>query len=164
MGFEAASLREVGLTLGAEAWSGPIRRIEAASFLASSVLFSSCLQCGKFLVREGLQSVWGPWTWCRQRKEWTQYTLTDLCDQEQPDKIGKSVCSIRVMDLMLKTRRSSLHAGQMTHHLARLPFHLAGPIVLVHLCSCSVKMNNKPRSQTECTKYFADSKVFFRYT
>lgn len=52
------------LTLGAEAWSGPIRRIEAASFLASSVLFSSCLQRGKFLVREGLKSVWGPWTWC----------------------------------------------------------------------------------------------------
>ncbi len=28
----------------------------------------------------------------------------------------------------------------MTHHLALLPFHLAGPIALVHLCLCSVEM------------------------
>lgn len=58
------------LTLGAEAWSGPIRRIEAASFLANPVLFSSCLQCGKFLVREGLKSVWDPWTWCCHGNKW----------------------------------------------------------------------------------------------
>lgn len=29
---------------------------------------------------------------------------------------------------------------EMTHHLALLPFHLAGPIALVHLCLCSVKI------------------------
>lgn len=39
--------------------------------------------------------------------------------------------------LMQKTWLSTSQAGQMTHHLARLPFHLAGPIVLVHLCLCS---------------------------
>lgn len=55
--------------------------------------------------------------------------------------------------LMLETRCSMSQAGQMTHHPARLPFHLAGPIVLVHLCSCSEKkIYQKPRSQTECTK------------
>jgi len=55
--YELARRVEWRLTLGAEAWSGPIRQIEAASFLASPVLFSSCLQRGKFLVREWLKSV-----------------------------------------------------------------------------------------------------------
>ena len=55
--FQDDIILALRLTLGAEAWSWPIRRIEAASFLANLVLFSSCLQRGKFLVREGLKSV-----------------------------------------------------------------------------------------------------------
>lgn len=31
----------------------------------------------------------------------------------------------------------------MTHHLALLPFHLAGPIALVHLCLCSVNKTDQ---------------------
>lgn len=34
-------------------------------------------------------------------------------------------------------------ADPKTHHLALLPFHLAGPIALVHLCLCSVKKKKK---------------------
>lgn len=36
----------------------------------------------------------------------------------------------------------------MTHHLARLPFHLAGPIALVHLCLCSVEVK-KTQSRSD---------------
>lgn len=149
------SERAARLTLGAEAWSGPIRRIEAASFLASSVLFSSCLQCGKFLVREGLQSVWGPWTWRwrRQRKQWTRYSLTDLSDKET-SALGKSVCSVGWWLWCSKwCWRAVSQAGQMTHHLARLPFHLAGPIVLVHLCSRSEKILTRAGHRVETIIY-----------
>lgn len=37
---------------------------------------------------------------------------------------------------------SIIDKSEMTHHLALLPFHLAGPIALVHLCLCSAEMRN----------------------
>lgn len=57
-------INEAPLTLGAEAWSGPIPLIYSARFFASFVLVSSRLQGGKFLAREWRWLVWCPST-CR---------------------------------------------------------------------------------------------------
>lgn len=51
----SAAIQVTPLTLGAEVWSGPIRRIGSVLFFASFVLVASRLQGRKFLARESRQ-------------------------------------------------------------------------------------------------------------
>lgn len=75
-------ISEAPLTLGAEAWSGPIPLIYSALFFASFVLVSSRLQGGKFLAREWRWLVWCPSTCRNEVGEIVQFLRKEQTDEQ----------------------------------------------------------------------------------
>lgn len=69
------------LTLGAEAWSGPIPLICSALFFASFVLVASRLQGGKFLAREWRWLVWSLST-CKNEAEDNFFPRKEYLDEQ----------------------------------------------------------------------------------